>query len=152
MQRPSFLVAYLAGGLILATPPAAAAQHMGHPPQMGQQHQTAQQEHTQDMIKRLNAIILSLGEKNAGLASRVERTQGGMREHQEIMLRVGQAMAQMAAQMRDMMEGMQGMEHEGDVVMDQEALRAMNQFQEHLSSVMRQMEGPMRALHQMRGH
>ena len=152
MRRPSFLVAYLAGGLILATPPAAAAQHMGHQPQMGQQHQTALQDHTQDMIKRLNAIILSLGDKNADLASRVERTQGGMREHQEIMLRVGQVMAQMAAQMRDMMEGMQGMEHEGDVVMDQEVMRAMNQFQEHLSSVMRQMEGPMRALHEMRGH
>jgi len=146
MQRPSFLVAYLAASLILAMPPAAAAQHMGHQPQ------TAQQDHTQDMMKRLNSMILSLGEKNADLASRVGRTQGAMREHQEIMLRVGQAMAQMAAQMRDMMEGMQGMEHEGDVVMDQEALRAMNQFQEHLSSVMRQMEGPMRALHQMRGH
>jgi len=146
MRNPSSLAAYLAAGLILAAPSVAAAQHMG------QQHQMAQPDHTQDMLKRLNAMIESLGQRNADLASRVERAQGPMREHQETMLRVGQAMGLMAAQMRAMIEGMQGMEHDRNVVMDQETLRAMNQFHEHLSSVMRQMEGPMRALHQMRGH
>ena len=74
-----------------------------------------------------------------------------MREHQEMMLRVGQAMEQMAGQMRTMMEPMQGMAHQADIVTDQELLRAMNQFHEHLSNMMRQMEGPMRALHQSHG-
>jgi len=150
MRKPSSLAAYLAACLMLATPPAAAAQHMGQQHQMGRQ--MGKQDHTQDMMKRLDTMIETLGQRNADLASRVGRTQGATREHQETMLRVGQAMAQMAAQMRAMIEGMQGMEHERDVVMDQETLRAMNQFHEHLSNVMRQMEGPMRALHQMRGH
>src|SRR5574342_1178312 len=152
MRRPSSLTAYLAAGLILAAPSVAAAQHMGHQPPMGQQQQMGQQDHARDMMKRLDTMIETLSQRNANLASRVGQTQGPMREHQEMMLRVGQAMAQMAAQMRAMIEGMQGMEHDRNVVMDQETLRAMNQFHEHLSNVMRQMEGPMRALHQMRGH
>ncbi|HLB38394.1 MAG TPA: hypothetical protein VJL31_17625 [Gemmatimonadales bacterium] len=145
MRRPRFIAVYLAAGLILATPLAALAQHMG------QQHQMGQQDHTQDLMRRMNAMMESMRQKNADLASRVERTQGPMREHLEMMLRTGQAMEQMAAQMRTMMEPMQGMAHQADIVTDQELLRAMNQFHEHLSNMMRQMEGPMRALHQSHG-
>jgi len=146
MRRPRFIAGSLAAGLILATPLAAFAQHMG------QQHQMPQQDHTQDMIRRVDAMMETMQQRNADLASRVGRTQGPMREHQEMMLRTGQAMEQMAAQMKVMMERMQGMTNDADGLTDQEMLRAMNQFHEHLSGMMRQMEGPMRALHQMHGN
>lgn len=148
MVKPSFLVAYLAASLTL--PPTAAAQHMGRP--MGQQHEMRRPNHMQDMMQRMDAMIASLHQENADLAARVERAQGTMREHQATMLQMGQAVEHMATQMRVMMEGMKDINPDPDVVVDQEMLRAMNQFQENVSSVMRQMEGPMRALHAMRNH